>query len=91
MSKKNKRGETKKLANLPRDVLYAKDIPADVEDKVAQGITNASDKLKKTSVHRCFAKLSGTSALRYRTEISYEVHFMVLQNSSSSLEIMSHC
>ena len=76
MSKKNTRGETKKLANLPRDVLYAKDIPADIEDKVAQGILNALDKLKKTSVDRRLAKLTGTSALRYRsTEISYEVHF----------------
>ena len=37
MSKKNTRGETKKLANLPRDVLYAKDTTADIEDKVAQG------------------------------------------------------
>ena len=36
MSKKNTCSETKKLANLPQNVLYAKDIPADVEDKVAQ-------------------------------------------------------
>lgn len=75
MSKKNTRGETKKLANLPRDVLYAKDTTADIEDKVAQGILNALDKLKKTSVDRRLAKLTGTSALRYRTELSYEVHF----------------
>ena len=75
MSKKNTCSETKKLANLPQNVLYAKDIPADVEDKVAQGILNALDKLKKTSVDRRLAKLTGTSALRYRTELSYEVHF----------------
>ena len=41
--------ETKKLANLPQDVLYAKDIPADVEDKITQRILNVLDKLKKTS------------------------------------------
>ena len=39
------RSETKKLANLPQDVLYAKDIPVDVEDKVSQGILNALDKM----------------------------------------------
>jgi hypothetical protein len=45
MSKKNAPSETKKLAYLPWDVLYAKDIPpADVEDKVSQGILNALDK-----------------------------------------------
>ena len=44
-------------------------------DKVAQGILNALDKLKKTSVDRRLAKLTGTSAIRYCTEISYEVHF----------------
>ena len=48
----------RKLANLPRDVfLYAKDIAADVEDKVAQGILNALDKLKKTSVERRLASM----------------------------------
>ena len=48
MSKKNTCSETKKLANLPQDVLYAKDIPSDVEDKVAKGILKGLDKLKKT-------------------------------------------
>ena len=39
--------------------MHAKDsIPADVEDKVAQGILNALDKLKKISVDRCLAKLT---------------------------------
>jgi len=46
--KKNTCRETKKLANLPQDVLYAKDIPSDVEDKVAKGILKGLDKLKKT-------------------------------------------
>ena len=47
MSKKITQGETKKLAaNLPRKVLYAKDIPADIEDQRAQRILNALEKLK---------------------------------------------
>ena len=41
-------------------------------NKVAQGILNALHKLKKASIDRRLARLTGTSALQYCTEISYE-------------------
>ncbi len=87
MSKKKTNAETKRLNNLPQDVLNAKDIPADVDEDnkvAAQGIHNYLDKSKKTYVDRHWAfldKLTGTRALQYRTEISYEVNFHGLTNS----------
>ena len=75
MGKKNNRGESKNLSNLSQDVLYSKDVPQDVEAKVENGVSNALLNLKKQNINRTLSRLTGTSALRPRSESTYEVHF----------------
>jgi hypothetical protein len=78
MGKKNNRGETKSLSNLSRDILYSKDVPLEVEAMVENGVNIALLKLKKQNINWILTKLTGTSALQPRSEITYEVHFQGL-------------
>ena len=75
MGRKNSRGEGKDLSNLARDKLYARDVPPAVEAMVEEGIATALQKMNKHAVARPLAKLTGTSALRPRSEATYEIHY----------------